>query len=82
MGYWTKTIKNFFIVPDSGKLNCTTEIDSHNTVTVNFGNSFTMRLSVEDAAKLKDALVISVIKIQDRMNYSMDTSRITHGDMG
>ena len=82
MSYWTRKIKNFFITPESGKLQCTTEIDSLNKVTVNFGNSFTLRLSMKDAVALRDAISISVIKIQDGLNYSIDTSRVTNGDMG
>lgn len=82
MSYWKQTIKNFFITPESGKLHCTTEIDSHDKVAVHFGNSFTLRLSMDDAISLRDAIAISVIKIQDGISYSTDTSRVTNGDMG
>jgi len=37
---------------------------------------------MKDAMALRDAIAISVIKIQDEMNYSQDHSRVTNGDMG
>ena len=82
MSYWKQTIKNFFITPESGAMRCSTEIDALQKVTVHFGNSFTLRLSMKDAVSLRDALSISVIKIQDGVSYSSDNSRITNGDMG
>ena len=82
MSYWTQRVKNFFITPESGGIQCSTEIDSTGHVTVNFGNSFTMRLSENDAIRLRDAIAISVIKIQDGVDYSNDSSRVTNGDMG
>ena len=82
MSYWKRIVKNFFITPEAGALSCTTEIDSLNKVSIHFGKSFTMRLSMKDAVALKDAISISVIKLQDTMNYSGDSSRVTNGDMG
>ena len=82
MSYWKQRVKNFFINPEAGSLSCTTEIDSLNKVSIHFGKSFTMRLSMNDAIALKDAISISVIKLQDTMNYSSDSSRVTNGDMG
>ncbi len=82
MSYWKQRVKNFFITPESGPLSCNTEIDALGQVTVYFGNSFTIRLSTKDAIALRDAISISVIKIQDGLNYSANTSRVTNGDMG
>ena len=82
MSYWKQRVKNFFITPESGPLSCNIEIDTLGKVTVHFGNSFTMRLSTKVAITLRDAISTSVIKIQDGLNYSADTSRVTNGDMG
>jgi len=82
MSYWKQQIKNFFISPESGDMHCTTEIDSLGKVAINFGSSMTLRLSMKDAISLRDAIAISVIKMQDGINYSQDHSRITNGDMG
>ena len=82
MSYWKQIVKNFFITSDSGPLSCNTEIDALGKVAIHFGNSFTIRLSTKDAVALRDAISISVIKIQDGLNYSIDTSRVTNGDMG
>ena len=82
MSYWKQQIKNFFISPESGDMRCTTEIDSLGKVSINFGQSMTLRLSMKDAISLRDAIAISVIKMQDGINYSQDHSRITNGDMG
>jgi len=63
-------------------MRCTTDIDSLGIVAINFGNSMTLRLSTKDAVSLRDAISISVIKIQDGINYSQDHSRVTNRDMG
>jgi len=82
MSYWKQSVKNFFIAPESGRIKCSTEIDSTGHVAVNFGNSFTIRLSENDAIRLRDAISISVIKIQDGIINANNSSRITNGDMG
>lgn len=82
MSYWKREIKNFFISPESSRVHCTTDIDSLGKIEINIGRSMTLRLSMKDAMALRDAIAISVIKIQDGMNYSQDHSRVTNGDMG
>lgn len=82
MSYWNQRIKDFFISPESGDLKCSAEVDSLKKVSINFGKSMTLRLSMKDAITLRDAIAISVIKIQDGVDYSQDHSRITNGDMG
>ena len=51
------------------------------TVTISLGAGCSITLPIDHAIKLRDAISIQIIHAQDKIEYSVDTSRVTNGDM-
>ena len=83
MNYWKKVVKKFSLGLESGQCECEVSWDSLDNVTLEVDNKMTLRLNEKDAIKLRDAISIGIIKMQDRIRFNHhDTSRVTNGDMG
>ena len=51
------------------------------SVTISLGAGCSFTLPIEHAIKLRDVISIQIIHAQDEIDYSVDTSRVTNGDM-